>query len=170
MFREMRRKAQQLPQAVCEEVLRRGTSGVLATVGEDGYPYAVPLSYVFDGSKIYFHGAKRGHKLDNLAHCDKVSFCVTGQDEVDPPAYTTHYRSVIVFGRARVMTDEAQGRAALEKLARRYYPQEIEAHLQKVIADEWAATAMIELTIEHITGKEERTLARQRAENDEKPA
>lgn len=66
MFREMRRKRQALPQEICDAVLRRGTSGVLALSGDDGYPYAVPISYIYDGEKLYFHSARQGHKLDAI--------------------------------------------------------------------------------------------------------
>ena len=74
MFREMRRTKQEMPRNRCEEVLERGTSGVLAALGDEDYPYAVPLSYVYRDSKIYFHCAKNGHKLDAIAKNNKVSF------------------------------------------------------------------------------------------------
>ena len=76
MFREMRRKKQALSQEACSVVLEKGTSGVLAVSGDNDYPYAVPLSYVYDGEKIYFHCAKSGHKLDAIQKNQKVSFCV----------------------------------------------------------------------------------------------
>ena len=80
MFREMRRKRQQLSEEECEVILKRGTSGVLAVSGDDGYPYAVPLSYVYDGGRLFFHCAKSGHKMDAMLRCSKVSFCVIDQD------------------------------------------------------------------------------------------
>ena len=82
MFREMRRKRQALPLERCEEVLRRGTSGVLALSGDGGYPYAVPISYCYDGSRLYFHCAKEGHKLDAIRREPRASFCVIDQDQV----------------------------------------------------------------------------------------
>ena len=87
----------------CVEVLRKGTSGVLAVSGDDGYPYAVPLSYVYDDGRLFFHCAPSGHKLDAIAGNEKASFCVIDQDHVVPEEYTTYYRSVIAFGRARVL-------------------------------------------------------------------
>ena len=98
MFREMRRKKQQMSGDACDELLFRGTSGVLALSGDDGYPYAVPISYVYDGEKIYFHCAKSGHKLDAIKRNPKASFCVIGQDQIVPEEYTTYFRSVIAFG------------------------------------------------------------------------
>ena len=58
VFREMRRKKQELSQKEVEGILHKGTSGVLALLGDNDYPYAVPISYVYDDGKIYFHSAK----------------------------------------------------------------------------------------------------------------
>ena len=106
MFREMRRSRQALSREACEQILKENTSGVLAVSGNDGYPYAVPLSYVYEDGVIYFHGAPAGHKIDAIAADGKVSFCVVSQDEIHPEKYTTYYRSVIAFGKAQVFTDE----------------------------------------------------------------
>ena len=85
MFRPMRRHRQQLSQGDCAAILSRGTSGVLAVAGDGGYPYAVPLSYVYQEGTLFFHCAKAGHKLDALRRCSKASFCVIDQDQVVPP-------------------------------------------------------------------------------------
>ena len=162
MFREMRRKKQQLPQEEAEALLRGGSHGVLAVSGDDGYPYAVPLSYVFDGKTLYFHCAKSGHKLDAVRACGKASFCVVGQDDVVPEAFTTHYRSVIVFGRVRIVGDDAERAAAIRLLARRYAPEATEAELEAAVAREEAALCMLALEIEHLTGKEAVELTRAR--------
>ena len=103
-------------------MLRSCTSGVLAVHGDGGYPYAVPLSYAYDDGRLFFHCAAAGHKLDAIARSDKVSFCVIAADEVVPSTFTTHFRSAVVFGRARVLTDDAQRRHALECLAKKYSP------------------------------------------------
>ena len=108
MFREMRRKKQQLAPERVEEILSRRTAGTLAVLGDNGYPYAVPLSYVYHNGRIYFHCARAGHKLDAIRGCDKVSFCVIDQDEIVPAEFTTYFRSVIVFGRAREVSDPAE--------------------------------------------------------------
>lgn len=107
MFREMRRKRQLLSKEDTQKILYQGTSGVLAVSGDDGYPYAVPLSYVYDGEKIYFHSAKSGHKLDAIVKNPKASFCVIDQDNIVPDEYTTYFRSVIVFGTIHILHDEA---------------------------------------------------------------
>ena len=122
MFRPMRRNKQALSPAQCEAVLARGSSGVLAVSGDDGYPYAVPLSYVYAGGRLYFHCAASGHKLDAVRRCPKASFCVIDQDRVVPEEYTTYFRSVIVFGQVRELTDAAEKRAAVLQLSRKYVP------------------------------------------------
>ena len=99
MFREMRRSKQQLSQEETEAVLTRGTSGVLSVLGDGGYPYGVPLSYVYHDGKLYFHWALSGHKLNAVRACPKASFCVVDRDQVVPPEYTTYFRSAIAFDR-----------------------------------------------------------------------
>lgn len=113
-FREMRRCKQALERTVVEDILRRGSSGVLAVLGDDAYPYAVPLSYVYADGKLYFHGAKEGHKIDAIRQHAKASFCVIDQDAVVPEEYTTYFRSVIAFGRMRILETDAEKRAAIE--------------------------------------------------------
>ena len=162
MFREMRRKRQALPLEQCEEVLRRGTSGVLALSGDGGYPYAVPISYCYDGSRLYFHCAKEGHKLDAIRREPRASFCVIDQDQVVPEEYTTYFRSVIVFGRVTVLEDDGAKRAAVEKLARKYAPADRAEHRREYIDREWAPLCMLEMTVDHMTGKEAVELVRAR--------
>ena len=161
MFRPMRRSAQALGVDACREVLSRGTSGVLAVLGDGGWPYAVPLSYAFDGEKLYFHCAREGHKLDAIRREARASFCVVDRDEVVPEEYTTYFRSVIVFGRVRVLENEAQMRAAIELLARRYFPQDSAENRRRAIEREWAGLCMLEMDIEHMSGKEAKELARE---------
>lgn len=160
MFRPMRRSAQALGVDACREVLSRGTSGVLALLGDGGWPYAVPMSYAFDGEKLYFHCAREGHKLDAIRREARASFCVVDRDEVVPEEYTTYFRSVIVFGRVRILEDEAQMRAAIELLARRYFPQDSAENRRRAIEREWAGLCMLEMDIEHMSGKEAIELAR----------
>lgn len=166
MFRAMRRKKQALSEQECAAILRRGTSGVLALEGDGGYPYAVPLSYVYDGNAILFHCAKSGHKLDAVRRNPKASFCVVDQDRVIPEAYTTYFRSVIVFGHVRVLEEEVEKRAAIEKLAHRYAPDDTEENRRKAIEREYAPLCMLELTIEHMTGKEAIELTRERKSDE----
>ena len=160
MFRQLRRKNQALSREEAEEVLRRGTSGVLALSGEDGYPYAVPLSYVYEGGRIYFHCARSGHKLDAIRREERASFCVVDQDQIVPEEYTTYFRSVIAFGRVRILEDEGEKRAAIEALALRYAPDSTAQDRAEIITKEWASLCMLELVIDHLSGKEAIELTR----------
>jgi nitroimidazol reductase NimA-like FMN-containing flavoprotein (pyridoxamine 5'-phosphate oxidase superfamily) len=154
MFREMRRKAQQLSEEECIEILKRATSGVLAVYGDDGYPYAVPVSHVYYDGKIAFHCAKDGHKIDAIRRNGKVSFCVIAQDEVMPKERTTAFISVIAFGKARIIEDEAGLRKIAGMVGEKFsadYPEECRKETDEVIA----ANRMycVEITVEHMTGK-----------------
>ncbi len=161
MFRKMRRRRQELSEDQCIAILNRGTCGVLAVLGDHGYPYAVPLSYIYDNGKIFFHSAKNGHKIDAVTKDNKVSFCVTDKDQIMPVEYTTYFRSVITFGRLRILQDETEKRAAIEKLAVRYAPADSAANRNHTIKQEWDAFCMLEMTIEHMTGKEAIELVKQ---------
>lgn len=165
MFRSMRRAGQQLSAEETERVLTEGRTGVLAVLGDEGYPYAVPLNYVYRDGRIIFHCAKSGHKMDALRGCDKVSFCVIEADEVAPERLLTRFRSAIAFGRARVLEDPAEIRAAARLFGLKYNP-DAEA-IEKEIDREWPALACVEIAIEHMTGKEAQELSRERARRGE---
>ena len=155
MFREMRLKRQQMAPEEAAEVLKKGTSGVLALAGDEGYPYAVPLSYVYDEQEgtIIFHSAKSGHKIDAVRRDGKASFCVVGQDQVVPAVYTTYYRSVTVFGKMRILETDEEKRAAIEKLAVKYAPDDSEENRNEAIRREWKGLCVLEMRVEHMTGK-----------------
>ena len=154
MFQEMRRKRQALSSEEISAVLNRGTSGVLALSGDNDYPYAVPISYVYDGEKLYFHCAKSGHKLNAVQRNAKASFCVIDQDKIIPEEYTSYFRSVIVFGRIQVIKDEDKKWQAIEKLAVKYAPQDSDERRREAIDREWKPLCMLEMTIDHMSGKE----------------
>ena len=168
MFPKMRRTLQVLPEEVTKQILQRSTSGVLAVSGNDGYPYAVPLSYVYADGKLYFHCAKTGHKIEAIRRSDKASFCVIDQDYVQPEKFTTYYRSVIAFGRIRVLETEEEKRAALNQLAFKYAPMLSEEARQAGIDQDLAPVLVLVMEIEHITGKEGKDLAAQRRKENGK--
>lgn len=168
MYREMRRKKQALPPEECAAILTKGTSGVLALAGDAGYPYAVPLSYVFAENRLYFHCAKSGHKLDAIRQNNRASFCVVEQDQIVPETYTTWFRSAIAFGTVRILEDPAEKRAAIEKLAAKYAPDDTAEHRAQVIDREWEPLCMLEMAIEHLTGKEAAELVRAREKECDK--
>lgn len=158
MFREMRRNAQQLSSSECIEILQNCTSGVLAVLGDDDYPYAVPLSYAYDSGSIYFHCALTGHKIDAINNNNKVSFCVISQDNIFPAEYTTHYKSVIVFGKASVLTDTEEKKKAIFMIAEKYSPAQTDK--KEVISDAFDRFNIIEIKIEHMSGKQAKELIR----------
>lgn len=160
-FREMRRKKQLLSKEACEAILREATAGTLALLGDGGYPYAVPISYVYAEGHLYFHSALAGHKVDAIRQCDKASFCVIRQDDVQPKMYTTFYRSVIAFGRIHIIEDESEKMAAARMLGNRYNPNDEEA-LRQELEKGFARMLIIRLDIEHLTGKEAIELVRKR--------
>lgn len=154
MFRKMRRQRQQLSDEKAELLLKEASHGVLGVVGDNGYPYTVPVNHVYDNGKIYFHCAKSGHKLDAIKNCDKVSFCVISKSDVIPSERATDYLSVIAFGKARIITDSKEIYRISELIGDKFssgYPEETE----KEINDTIKANAMycVEITVEHITGK-----------------
>ena len=160
MFREMRRNRQLLSKQESIDILTNGTAGVLALLGDGDYPYAVPISYVYSDSKIFFHGAKAGHKM-----CSKASFCVIKQDNIIPEEYTTYFRSVIAFGKVHILEDEKEIKEAIEKLTVKYHPKDNETNRNQTIIKEWNLLCMIEFSIEHITGKEAIELVKSRTQH-----
>ncbi len=154
MMREMRRIKQLLSAEDTVKVLERNTNGVLALTGDEGYPYPVPLSYVYDDGKVYFHGRGDGYKIDAVKQSEKASFCVVDTDEVDPPEYSTCYRSVIAFGRPRIVECREEKIHALQVLGRKYNPAGSEERLNGYIEKSLDAVCVIALDIDFMTGKE----------------
>ena len=152
-FRNMRRKRQLLSEEDSIDILTKATAGTLALLGDNDYPYAVPISYVYQERKLYFHSALAGHKVDAIRKCDKASFCVIDKDEVHPEKYTTFFRSVIAFGRIHIIEDEQEKQETARMLGNRYNPNNDES-LQKEIESGISRMLMIRLDIEHLTGKE----------------
>ena len=152
-FREMRRKRQQLSEVESIGILQKATAGTLALLGDNDYPYAVPISYVYHERKLYFHSALAGHKVDAIRNCDKASFCVIDKDDVQPEKYTTFFRSVIAFGRIHIIEDEQEKQETARLLGNRYNPDQEEA-LQKELEKGLARMVMIRFDMEHLTGKQ----------------
>ena len=162
MFREMRRKGQALPDEACKEILEKAPHGVLAVSGDGGWPYAVPLSFVYSAGTVYFHCACEGHKLDAVRRDARASFCVVDSDEVVAEEYTTYYRSVIAFGRVSELTGEEEKIAAMKLLADKYAPDNTAERFRQSIDRSLPRTAVLVLTIEHMTGKEAVELVKRR--------
>ena len=151
MFRAMRREKQQLSNREAVRILEEGKTGVLAVISENGYPYTVPLNYVYYDGKIYFHSAKSGHKIDAIRACDKVSFCVIFKDDVIKEKLTTAYESAIVFGRARILTEEQEIVEAAKRFSLKY--NEDEELADREIKNYWNSLCCVEIKIDHLTAK-----------------
>ena len=134
-------------------IFENGTSGTLALLGDDGYPYTVPINYVYSDGNIYFHSATEGHKIDAIRNYDKASFCVVDADDVVPEEFTTYFRSAIAFGRMKLIEDGDRKHSAIQMLAEKYSSDQ-GARIEHVINQYSNVLTMIELEIEHMTGKE----------------
>lgn len=152
MFRKMRRFKQELPVEDTIKVFESGSFGTLAVSGDDGYPYAVPLNYVYADGKLYFHCAKQGHKLDALQSNSKASFCVVSQDKVVPEKLTTLFESAIAFGRASILGDEDK-RKVLELFSQKYFSSNSDEKNEEEIQRHWNTVCLVALEIEHMSGK-----------------
>lgn len=153
MFREMRRRKQALDAETCERILAEEKRGVLAVNGDDGYPYAIPMDFYFDAAAqaIYLHSAVAGHKVDSIARDDKVCFTTWNKGVQQEGDWSYFVDSVIAFGRAHAVEDEAERLRATKQLGMKYYPteeevdHEIEVDLKRML--------LIRIDVEHMTGK-----------------
>ena len=154
MFRTMRRANREIPEEAAKYLLKQSRRGVLAVNGDEGYPFAIPVNYFYDQEqdKIYFHGAKSGHKVDALKKNDKVCFTVYGNERFEPGDWAPYVQSTVVFGRCRLVEDAAATEARVRELGMKYYPDREE--VEKEIAKAIKGVQLYEITIEHLTGKQ----------------
>ena len=154
MFRELTRKNKQLPVQDCIGVLKTQTRGVLSVIGDDGYPYGMPMNHWYDDRDgcLYFHtGNEGGHRLDSLQKCDKVSFCVYDEGYCKKGDWARNVQSVIVFGRIRVVDDPSLIVDIATRLSHKFTQDEV--YIQKEIEQHAHRTLLLRLTPEHICGK-----------------
>ena len=151
MFSTMRRKDREVTGSMIEEILLQGEFGTLATISENGYPYTIPLSYVYYDKAIFFHCAKQGHKLNNIQHNNKVSFSIVTDVNLLPSEFVTNYKSVIAFGEASEVTGDVK-EAALGKLIEKYSAEFIPEG-NDYIKRAQDNTTVIKIDIHHLTGK-----------------
>jgi|WetSurMetagenome_2_1015567.scaffolds.fasta_scaffold105479_2 uncharacterized protein len=154
-FRDIRRSDRALTEDQAREILARAEHGVVATLGADGWPYAVPVNHVVSGDVLYFHCAVEGHKLKNIAHEERVCFCAVADARVLPAKLSSLYESAVVFGRAALVTDPAEKRRALELLAVRFCGA-LSPEAEEAIATSASRTAVVRIRLERITGKAHR--------------
>ena len=153
MFRQMRRFKQQISEDECKEVLKNEPRGVLALVGDDGYPYAIPLNHWYSekDNKLYFHCAKEGKKLDSIRKCDKVSFCVMDEGYRNEGDWALNIKSVVAFGKMRIVEDEEKKKEICINLTRKFTDDE--DFLEHELTNAFPRVCCLEIEIEHMTGK-----------------
>lgn len=153
MFRQMRRFKQQISKEECIKILKEQPRGVLSLIGDDGYPYGIPLDhwYCEEDGKLYFHGAKEGNKIDAIKACDKASYCVMDQGFKKDGEWALNINSVIVFGRISLVEDPEKAKLICTELCRKFTDDE--AYLQHELEHAFPRVQCLELTPEHMTGK-----------------
>lgn len=153
MFRQIKRSKQQLSSEECIEILKSEPRGVLSVLGDDGYPYGLPIDhwYCEEDGKLYFHGGKTGHKIDAIKKYDKASFCVCDQGFRKEGEWALNIRSVIVFGRVEIVEDQARAIEITRKLSYKYTSDT--AFIENEIRQSGMKVLVFSLTPEHITGK-----------------
>jgi nitroimidazol reductase NimA-like FMN-containing flavoprotein (pyridoxamine 5'-phosphate oxidase superfamily) len=152
LFEEMRRKEKQMSKEDTIEIIKAAEYGTLASIGENGYPYSVPLNYAYENGKIYFHSAHEGHKITNISFNNKVSFSVVNYYKLLPDKFDTEYDSAILYGKACQIIDEQEKKHALMLLIDKYssdYREQGFAYIERAIN----AAATFKIEIEHLTGK-----------------
>jgi nitroimidazol reductase NimA-like FMN-containing flavoprotein (pyridoxamine 5'-phosphate oxidase superfamily) len=153
MFRKMRRFKQQISDAECIEILKNTKRGVLSLIGDDGYPYGIPIDhwYCENDGKIYFHGAKEGHKIDAIKSCNKASYCVYDEGYRKDGDWALNIKSVIVFGKISFVEDDEKAREICMALTRKFTDDE--EYLQRELANALPRVQCLEIIPEQMTGK-----------------
>ncbi len=153
MFRPLVRKAKELPEEVCIELLKNETRGVLSVLGDGDYPYGMPINHYYNQAdgKIYFHTGNIGHRLEALQKHDKVSFCVYDAGYRNEGEWAYNVKSVIVFGRIKITDDFEKIKAITTQLSYKFTQDE--NYIAEEIKNHGHRTLLLELEIEHMCGK-----------------
>lgn len=153
MFRPMVRKKQQITEAECIEILKKEPRGVLSVLGDEGYPYGLPIDhwYCEEDGNLYFHSGMTGHKVDAMKKHDKASFCVFDEGYRREGEWALNIRSVIVFGRIQIMEDQEKAMEIVRKLSYKYTSDT--EFIEKEILQSGTHTLVFALVPEHMTGK-----------------
>lgn len=154
MFRKARRKNKEISLEASKDLLRLSRRGVLSVNGDNGYPYAIPINYLYDekNNRIIFHSSKVGHKVDSLKKSDKVCFTVFGNETIKEEKWAPFLQSVVVFGRCRFVEEKEETLRLVKQFALKYYPNE------EMVNEEISLLGMnvqiFIIDIEHLSGKE----------------
>ena len=153
MFRKMRRFRQQIADEECIELLKNEKRGVMSLIGENGYPYGIPLNHYYceEDGRLYFHGAKEGYKLDCLKHCDKVCYTVFNEGYRNNGDWALNVKSVVIFGTVKAVDDVDKAAEICTRLCRKFTDDE--EYLRHELETALPRVQCLELTVEHMTGK-----------------
>ncbi len=154
MFRPIRRKKNEISIEQSKALLASERRGILALNGDDGYPYGIPINYLYceNENKIYFHGARAGYKVDLLKKNDKICFTVYGNETFGEEKWAPYVQSVVVFGRCRFVEDQSRAIELVRNLAKKYYTDD--GLIEEEILSAGKAVQMFEIEIEHFSGKQ----------------
>lgn len=153
MFRELIRKKQQLSMEECIDILKTEKRGVLSVIGDDDYPYGMPMNHWYndEDGKIYFHSGNIGHRLEALRKNPKASFCTYDKGYCKPQEWALNIKSVIVFGKIEIIDDQKKIADITTRLSYKFIQDE--EYIKQEIAQHAHRTLLLELTPEHICGK-----------------
>ena len=153
MFREVVRKKQALEKEECIRILKEEKRGVLAVLGDDAYPYAVPVNHYYceEDGHLYFHGGKSGHRVDAVRRHGKVSYCVYDGGTRQEGEWWLRFKSVIVFGTIREVEDKEKILDISRRLSLKF-TQDLD-YIEEEVRRSGPGTALLELIPEHMTGK-----------------
>ena len=153
MFRPIRRKKNEISDELAKDLLLKSKRGIFSVNGDDGYPYSIPVNYFYDeeNGRIYFHGAKVGHKVDALKKSDKVCFTVFGNESFKEDDWAPYVQSTVIFGRCHLIEDQTKAIELVRELATKYYPNK--DLIEEEIVAYGNAVQMFEIVIEHLSGK-----------------
>ncbi len=153
MFRKMRRAHQAISREACIEILKTESRGVLSVIGDDGYPYGIPVSHWYDekADRLYFHCGKKGHKIDAIRSCDKVSFCVYDHGWRKEGEWSLNISCVILFGRAVMLEDHEKALEICRNISHKFTDDD--EYIEHEILHSGPAVEVVEITPEYMTGK-----------------
>lgn len=147
----MRRFNQQLSYEESINILKNEPRGILAVLGDDNYPYAVPMNHIYLNGKLYFHGAEEGHKHDAYINHPKASYCVMDRGFKKEGQWWNEFKSVIIFGKISILENRQEKTDIMNKLADDFFPNHEET--EKAMKRLFERCEVFELSMEHITGK-----------------
>jgi hypothetical protein len=153
MFRKMRRFKQQITEEECIQILKNTKRGILSLIGDDGYPYGIPIDHWYseEDNAIYFHGAKEGHKIDAIKTCDKACYTVYNEGYRNEGEWALNITSIITFGRISLVEDNEKAKEICTALVKKFTDDE--EYLKKELENAFPRVQCLKLVPEHMTGK-----------------